>query len=125
VHAEAERLEHAVSDELIERMAERLGNPKVDPHGDPIPSRDGEVPEVSQRSLDAVAVGRLARVTRVAIGDDDRLRYLATLGLVPGREVEVRRREPFDGPIVVTVDGAERIVAHDLARLVFCEPVKR
>ncbi len=103
VHGEAERLEHAASEELIERMAAALGDPRLDPHGAPIPTRDGRVEEASLRTLAAAEVGEQVRVRRVEDGDPARLRYLAELGIRPGALVRILDKAPFDGPITVWV----------------------
>src|ERR671916_1569042 len=89
VHAEAERLEHAASDELIDRMAAAIGEPSVDPHGAPIPTRDGEIDERPHLSLADLQPGDEALVVRVSDDDSLRLRYLGELGLVPGARVTV------------------------------------
>src|SRR3977135_3442758 len=81
VHAEAERLEHAASEELIERMAAALGDPKQDPHGAPIPTRDGRVEESRLRTMAEAGQGERLRVRRVEDDDAERLRYLAELGI--------------------------------------------
>lgn len=120
VHDEAERLEHAVSDLLVERMAAALGNPRVDPHGDPIPDQDGRIAEFIHVPLTDVAVGETVTLRRVSTSDDQRLRYLATTGLVPGARVKVLDREPFDGPITVLVAGAKRVVGHELGGILLC-----
>src|SRR6185503_12739594 len=83
VHAEAEQLEHAASEELIDRMAAVLGDPVRDPHGAPIPTRDGTVEEGTLRTLADVAQGERLRVRRVEDEDAERLRYLAELGIRP------------------------------------------
>lgn len=106
VHDEAERLEHAASDELIERMAVALGDPVHDPHGAPIPTRDGRVEEAPLRTLAAVAVGERVRVRRVQDEDAERLRYLAELGIRPGATVRILDRAPYDGPITLWVGEA-------------------
>ena len=98
VHEEAERLEHAASDELIDRMAAAVGEPAVDPHGAPIPTRDGAVDETRHTSLADLAPGERATVARVRDEDASLLRYLADLGLRPGAVVAVTARAPFDGP---------------------------
>ncbi|HVZ49883.1 MAG TPA: metal-dependent transcriptional regulator [Gemmatimonadaceae bacterium] len=107
VHDEAERLEHAVSPDLIDRMARDLGNPTADPHGAPIPTADGEVDERRLGSLAALGAGDSARVLRMSDRDAGLLRYLADRGIRPGARVRVESREAFDGPIVLTV-GRER-----------------
>lgn len=121
VHAEAERLEHAASDELIERMAAALGNPVVDPHGAPIPTRDGTVDETRHRSLAELGIGERARVLRMADEDGGFLRYLSELGLTPGAQVEVLARAPFDGPLTVKLGRATHAVGASAAARVFVE----
>jgi DtxR family transcriptional regulator, Mn-dependent transcriptional regulator len=120
VHQEAERLEHAVSDELVERMAVALGHPTVDPHGDPIPSADGAVARPMLTPLADVDVGNNAEVRRVDTSDPERLRYLASSGLVLGARIRVLDREPFNGPMTLEVSGRSQVLANDLARLVHC-----
>ncbi|MGH7532233.1 MAG: metal-dependent transcriptional regulator [Gemmatimonadales bacterium] len=122
VHVEAERLEHAVSSELIERMALALGNPSVDPHGDPIPGPDGTVAEVEYTPLPDFPIGTTAEVRQVDSTDAERLRYLAAIGLKPGAMVVVTARQPFDGPITVRTPGGVQVVGHDVGALVFCLP---
>jgi len=108
VHAEAERLEHAVSDELVDRMAATIGEPEVDPHGAPIPTKDGSVDETEYRSLADLPVGASGIMARVADEDPEMLRYLAELSILPGKRITVRSRAPYDGPIVLAVSGARR-----------------
>ena len=122
VHDEAERLEHAASDELIDRMAAALGEPTVDPHGAPIPTRAGTVDETVHRPLDGLAVGERARVVRVSDEDPDMLRYLDALDLRPGAEVLLAARAPFGGPITVEVAGVPRLVGPALAAHVLVAP---
>ena len=112
VHGEAERLEHAASDDLVDRMAAALDEPTVDPHGAPIPSRDGTVREGRYASIADLAQGQRARVVCVSDEDPARLRYLAELGLVPGAMVVMVKRAPFDGPITVRVGGGVRGATH-------------
>jgi DtxR family Mn-dependent transcriptional regulator len=116
VHAEAERLEHSASDELVDRMAAALGDPAVDPHGAPIPTRDGGIAEGPPgRALSELAAGERGRVTRVEDDDAERLRYLASLGIKPGVEFEIVERAPFGGPLTVRVEGAARQLGPQLA----------
>jgi DtxR family transcriptional regulator, Mn-dependent transcriptional regulator len=125
VHAEAERLEHAASEELVERMASALGDPVQDPHGAPIPTRDGRVEEASLRTLAEVTEGEQVRVRRVHDKDPARLRYLAELGIRPGSVIRIVARAPFDGPITLQVDeggeAAARAVGVGLAAQVYIE----
>jgi DtxR family Mn-dependent transcriptional regulator len=123
VHAEAERLEHHVSDELEARMDSVLGHPKRDPHGDPIPSREGQIDPVSGVQLVHLAPGECATVTRVSDRDPEQLRYLGSLGLYPGATVAVAERLPFDGPLRIRVDGTEHIIGRSLAAAVHVVPI--
>jgi DtxR family Mn-dependent transcriptional regulator len=116
VHDEAERLEHAASDELIDRMASAIGEPTTDPHGAPIPTREGTLDDTPLRALDQIEVGERVTVQRVGDRDPGQLRYLGELGITPGRQVEVVSRAPFDGPIALRVGRATRSIGPSLAR---------
>ena len=120
VHDEAERLEHAVSDTLVERMAAVLGHPAVDPHGDPIPSSEGDILEPVSTPLSEVPEGSAVEVSQVEEDQPDRLRYIASVGLRPGVRLRVVDRQPFQGPITISVDGATHVIGHELARVVRC-----
>jgi DtxR family Mn-dependent transcriptional regulator len=124
VHEEAERLEHAVSDEFTERLAEMLGHPARDPHGDPIPAVDGTLVAESLRPLDEAKAGQ--RVGIVKVDDESALvlNYLGERGLIPGRLVTVKEVRTLDG--VVTVEdesGEEHSLGESLARAVFVQAV--
>lgn len=119
VHAEAERLEHSMSEELERRIDRALGHPTFDPHGAPIPTADGEMPTVSKRRLSDLAVGERATVEQVSDRDPEQLRYLATLGLRPGQAVEVIERLPFEGPIRLRVGADEHLIGAPLSRIVY------
>jgi len=123
LHDEAERLEHELSDALEEHMSRLLGNPTHDPHGDPIPGRDGHLEGVSYPTLAAIELGRPVTIRRVPDRDPAFLRYVESLGLLPGAVVELRAREPFSGPLTVLVGGAERVIGHELASRLKVEPV--
>jgi DtxR family transcriptional regulator, Mn-dependent transcriptional regulator len=115
VHAEADRLEHALSEELEARIDAMLGSPAHDPHGDPIPDANlGVVPSTS-RPLAALAPGDEAVVERVPDGDGELLRYLATVSLLPRERVEVLHVAPFGGPLTIRVGGREVAISHQLA----------
>ena len=118
VHAEAERLEHALSDDLEERMDEMLGFPTVDPHGDPIPTKDGYVANDSGCWLSDLHAGAEAIVRRVPDSDPALLRYLTELGLTPGRRVRLTRRAPFGGTLFIQTDGESQAIGEELARRV-------
>lgn len=120
VHEEAERLEHAVSDRMVERMAQALGHPRFDPHGDPIPDHDGSVEELIYTPLSDVPVGETAQVRRIDTAEPERLRYIGDAGLVPGAEVTVASREPFNGPMTIRCGDASRIIGPEIGALVLC-----
>lgn len=122
VHDEAERLEHAASDELIDRMAAAIGEPDVDPHGAPIPTREGRLLERSLVTLASMSAGDSARIERVSDKSGDRLRYLAELGIVPGEVVTVVAREPFDGPIALRVGSVNKTIGAALAAQILVSP---
>jgi DtxR family Mn-dependent transcriptional regulator len=127
VHDEAERLEHAASDELIDRMASAIGEPATDPHGAPIPTREGTLEERSLVPLASLDPGDVAHVERVSDRNGERLRYLAELGIVPGASIQVIAREPFQGPIALRVGDTTRTIGAELAGqiLVASIPAKR
>ncbi|HEV8043663.1 MAG TPA: metal-dependent transcriptional regulator [Rubrobacter sp.] len=122
VHEEAERLEHAVSDEFTERLAEMLGHPDRDPHGDPIPAADGTLVTESLKPLGEIEAGQRVRIVKVDDESAQVLNYLGERGLVPGRSVKVREVRALDG--VVTVEdegGVEHALGESLAQAVFVQ----
>jgi DtxR family transcriptional regulator, Mn-dependent transcriptional regulator len=125
VHVEAEQMEHAVSDKLIDRMAEALGDPRYDPHGAPIPTAAGEIEETELVMLANVPVGAIVVLRQVGDEDSARLRYLAEQGLLPGTRLEVIARQPFNGPTMVSIAGETRVVGQELAGLLWCEEMLR
>jgi DtxR family Mn-dependent transcriptional regulator len=116
VHAEAERLEHHISEELEERMERALGYPEFDPHGDPIPRRDGGL--MNDTSLTDLPVGSNGQISRVSDRDPARLAYLTERGIRPGVRLTVREQMPFEGPVRVELDGMEHLLPHSVAILV-------
>ena len=108
VHGEAERLEHAVSDAFTGRLAELLGHPERDPHGDPIPGADGTMADEDSSPLGEAAVGDVVRISRVEDGDTGALTYLAERGLVPGTRVEVTEARAVDGVVGLEAEGGAR-----------------
>lgn len=115
VHAEADRLEHVISEELEARIDQALGYPTHDPHGDPIPDVELKLERRDLRGLDQLEPGEEATVQRIPDGDAELLRYLAGLALVPGCRIVVRRSEPFGGPVTVDVAGEEHALSRELA----------
>lgn len=117
VHDEAEVLEHVLSEELEELIATKLGDPKVDPHGDPIPTRDGRIEEQDTEMLAELQAGDRGRFVRVSDSDPDMLRYLADRSIRPGQDFAVEDRQPFGGPLFVRFEGGGvEVVGGDLAR---------
>jgi DtxR family Mn-dependent transcriptional regulator len=97
-------------------MASAIGEPTTDPHGAPIPTREGTLDDTPLRALDQIEVGERVTVQRVGDRDPGQLRYLGELGITPGRQVEVVSRAPFDGPIALRVGRATRSIGPSLAR---------
>lgn len=112
VHEEAERLEHVLSEDLEDRIAAKLGHPTVDPHGDPIPSRDGVMPFLTLRRLSALMPGDRGSIARIEQQDQAVLQYLGSLGLVPGAEVTLEGIAPFGGVVHVRVNTPDGAVSH-------------
>jgi len=125
VHDEAERLEHHISEALEARMAAALGDPTVDPHGDPIPRLDGSMANVVEMPLITLAPGELARVQRVSDRDPERLRYLEALGIRPGVTIRVLEALPFEGPLRLEISGIEHVIGRPLAAVVQVAPEAR
>jgi len=122
VHREAERLEHAASDTLIDRMAAALEHPEHDPHGAPIPTRAGEIEETDFATLDDAEPGEVVHIRAVRDDDSERLRYMEALGLLPGVALRIEEREPYGGLLTVRVGGSrgpQETVGRDLARLIY------
>lgn len=124
VHDEAERLEHAVSDELIDRMARALGDPRYDPHGAPIPTTEGEIEEPDHVPLTELPVGTRGEFRNVSDKDPERLRYIASLGLKVGSRFEVVELQPFRGPVTIrlTAEGetGRQVIGYELAQSLRC-----
>lgn len=125
VHEEAERLEHAVSDELVDRMAQVLGSPSADPHGAPIPASGEAFIDRRYPTLDKLDVGCRAAVRRVRDEDPAALRYLAELNMTPGTELTLTDRGPFNGPLYVKVGDKQHIVSPELAQSVQVETLRQ
>jgi DtxR family transcriptional regulator, Mn-dependent transcriptional regulator len=116
VHEEAEVLEHAISPALSELIAAKLGNPTHDPHGDPIPTADGEIDETPTRALADLDPGAEGIFVRVSDSDPDMLRYLAERGIAPGDRFKVLEREPFDGPLTVLFGDRAHVLGGALTK---------
>ena len=115
LHDEADRLEHALSEELEAHIDRTLGYPTHDPHGDPIPGPDLKLVVTEAMPLSALGPGEKATIERVPDGDGELLRYLSGLKLTPGSRIEVREAAPFEGPLTVRVGGTEHAISRELA----------
>ena len=115
VHAEAELLEHALSEELEAKIDAELGFPTHDPHGDPIPDRELRVSYGLHRTLIDLQPGDRVTIARVPDGDPELLRYVSELGLVPESDVELVSFAPFGGPVTVRTDAGEHAISRELA----------
>jgi DtxR family Mn-dependent transcriptional regulator len=116
VHTEADRLEHALSEHLEQKIDALLGYPTHDPHGHPIPDAELRlVPAATERTLSTLEPGETAVVGHVPDDDPDLLRYLDNLGIIPGATVELVRNAPFDGPVTLRVGREEHAISRELA----------
>ncbi len=115
VHEEADRLEHVISEEFEEKLDQLLGYPTIDPHGDPIPSKEGVMVARTGLKLTQLQVGQSAYVLRISDQSPEKLCYLGTLGLYPEKELQLLERAPFGGPLHICVDGSEHVLGVELA----------
>jgi len=115
VHAEAELLEHALSEELEAKIDAELGFPTHDPHGDPIPDRELRLVPDERRTLLDLEPGSRAAIARVPDGDSELLRYLDELGLVPAARVQMVAQAPFGGPVTVRTASGDHAISRELA----------
>lgn len=122
VHAEADRMTQGLSEKLTERMAEMASYPTHCPHGEPIPSPDGELAELNDIRLSDAQPNHALQITRVLTRESDRLEYLAALGLLPGKPVQILHAAPFNGPLQLKVGSEYRIVGHNLAEMIKVKP---
>lgn len=123
VHDEADRLEHVISEDFEERIAKIIGNPSYDPHGDPIPRKNGTMPELLGKPLTSFKVGAKIILTRITKQDSELLQYLAKNNLMPGEAFLIEARAPFDGPLTLNRGAKSIAIAHSLANSIFAETV--
>ena len=124
VHDEAEVLEHYISEDLERRIAEKLGNPELDPHGDPIPTPELAIAADRSTALDQLEAGDVATFARVSDSDPRMLRYLADRGIRPGVKLCVTGSQPFGGPVFVRVGGREHALGGELAEKMRVDPAR-
>jgi DtxR family Mn-dependent transcriptional regulator len=121
VHREAHKLEHAISDEVLDRIDEMLKLPKYDPHGSPIPSRNGEIASRSLIRLNQMDVGSKGTVREVSDDDPEMLNYLSRVGMIPGAPIAVKEVFPFDGVITLQVGKRKQTVSPKVASAVWID----
>ena len=120
VHAEAEKLEHVVSDELLDRMDHILGYPKIDPHGDHIPTKDGMMPDPQENCpLIDVEAGKTVVIDSVSDSDPDKLQFMSKIGLFPGVAIHVSDKPPFEGDLFIKVGSSEHRLPREVAKSIF------
>lgn len=119
VHADAEKIEHVISEELEDRIASYLGDPSHDPHGDPIPTKAGTISDPQGPTLAEIGDGETALVERIGAQDPEHLRHLSQLGIVPNASINVIRREPFEGPLRIRVADGEQLLSASFARQIW------
>jgi len=125
VHEEADRISKTLSDPVAERMSLMAGNPTHCPHGEPIPTVDGELPELHDILIPDAPQGVMLEITRVRTREPDRLEYMAALELIPGTHLQIVHAAPFNGPIQLRLADKEfRIIGHNLAEMIRVQPVE-
>lgn len=125
VHEEADRMSPTLEEIVVERMAEMAGNPPRCPHGEPIPSPEGEIPELHDVLIPDAPQNVMLEITRVRTRETDRLEYMSALELVPGAQLQVVHAAPFNGPIQLRLKDKEfRIIGHNLAEMIRVQPVE-
>ena len=125
IHEEADRMSPTLEEVVVERMAQMAGYPTRCPHGEPIPSPDGEIPEMHDLLIPDAPQNVMLEITRVRTRETDRLEYMAALELVPGAHLQIVHTAPFNGPIQLRLKDKEfRIIGHNLAEMIRVQPVE-
>lgn len=119
VHDEAEKLEHHISEQFEDKIAELLNHPTHDPHGDPIPTKDGVMPEMASLPLAVANVDEQYIVGRVKDQDPEFLRYLEKLGIIPGVKITIIEKAPFNGPVQVKLEDEEKTIGFSIAEQIY------
>ena len=119
VHEEADILEHYISEKLEDRIAEVLEDPSHDPHGDPIPAKDGKMPVVDWISMNDSEKHQEYLIRRVREQKPEILQYLEQIGILPGVKVKIKEIGPFDGPITVDIEGREEVIGNNIAGKIY------
>ena len=125
VHEEAEKWEHVLSEDIEDRIDEFLGHPTSDPHGSPIPSRDGKIVERECFCLADIEPGHKAVIAEVSDHDASMLRYLGEMGFYPETNIKIDSVEPFNGPMKINIKNEIRILGREVARHIAVTDVKK
>lgn len=123
VHDEAEQLEHYISEEFEDKIDQFLGKPTLDPHGSPIPTKEGKLPEVTCFVLSEANAGERVVVRRVSDRDPEKLRYLGKIGIYPQIELLVLDKAPFNGPVHVQLNEASHHLGHEISDSILVDRV--
>lgn len=119
VHDEAEKLEHHISEQFEDKIAELLNHPTHDPHGDPIPTKDGVMPEMASLPISQANTDQQYIIGRVKDQDPELLRYLEKIGVIPGVKIKILEKAPFDGPVKVLLEKEEKTIGFAIAEQVY------
>ncbi len=119
VHEEAEKLEHHISEQFEDKIAELLNHPTHDPHGDPIPTKDGVMPEMASLPLAEADVDQKYIIGRVKDQDPELLRYLEKIGVIPGVKIKILDKAPFNGPVQVLLEDEMKTIGFNIAEQVY------
>lgn len=122
MHEEAEHLEHHISEEFEDKIDALLGYPTHDPHGHPIPTRDGQILEIATVPLAHSQPGQTVTIQRISDDNIDLLHYLEEIGLLPQTTITLIKKDPFNGPLTIQLGGTEKIIGHEVACNVFVVP---
>jgi DtxR family Mn-dependent transcriptional regulator len=119
VHAEAERLEHMVSDKFIDKLDEYLGHPKFDPHGDPIPDRHGRIPATHYKLLSNAETGKEYIIAKVNDASKEILKYLSKIGLMLNSKIQLTEKISFDSSVVISIGSKKHLLSQKMAEQIF------
>ena len=113
--------EHAISEEFEEKISKQLGNPRIDPHGDPIPTKDGILSQHRYLPLAETSAGDFVVIKQISDDDPDMLRYMDNLGLLPGIHIKILSKEPFNGPLKLRIENKEFVIGFQVAKCIFID----
>lgn len=121
IDEEAERFEHIMSEKMEEKIDEALGYPSVDPHGDPIPTRDGKIHHLESRPLTEIEEGTTAKIIRVNDANSELLQYVSSLGLALNKKIRIKQKMNFDQSMIISINGKDHVISQHIAKSIFVE----